>query len=109
MVTPKAPEDPVEGVTPGSPKIDGLPAPKHALDMLIGVLRNVDNPVNFPIEVRMNACTFFLQLQRHNTREALSHIQENVEPILKRLADDKQGDERLSKAAGAVLEGWKQA
>ena len=77
--------------------------------MLIGVLRNVDNPVNFPIEVRINACTFFLQLQRHNTREALAAVEEKVGPILKRLAGDKQGDERLSKAAEAVLDGWKQA
>lgn len=89
---------------------DGLPVPRHALDMLVFVLRNVENPVNFPIEVRVNTCTFFLQLQRYATGPALEKIRETVLPVVIQVAEDSadvEGEEKLVKAANQLIETWK--
>ncbi|KAJ3515802.1 hypothetical protein NLJ89_g1525 [Agrocybe chaxingu] len=90
---------------------DGLPVPRHALDMLVYVLRNVDNPVNFPIEVRVNTCTFFLQLQRHASNEASARVREEVMPVVQQVAEESQevgGEEKLVKAASMLLNSWTQ-
>ncbi|KAF8959042.1 hypothetical protein BDZ97DRAFT_2045486 [Flammula alnicola] len=95
--------------TPSS-RNDGLPVPRHALDMLIFVLRNVDNPVNFPVEVRVNTCTFFLQLQRHASGVSLAKIREAVIPVVQQVVEDSEdveGEEKLVKAANLLLESWK--
>ncbi|KDR81566.1 hypothetical protein GALMADRAFT_239590 [Galerina marginata CBS 339.88] len=94
--------------TPSS-RNDGLPVPRHALDMLVYVLRNVDNPVNFPMEVRLNTCTFFLQLQRHASVISLTRVREAVLPVVQQVAEDSreiEEEEKLAKAANLLLESW---
>lgn len=94
--------------TPSS-RNDGLPVPEHALDMLVGVLRNVDNPVNFPIELRVNTCTFFLQLQRYVSNKSLAPIREIVLPVLRQIAEDSQEveeEEKLTKVANLLITSW---
>ena len=89
---------------------DGLPTPRHALDMLVFVLRNVDNPVNFPIEVRINTCTFFLQLPRFAPAASLAKIWDAVVPVVQQVIEDSEGikeEEKLVKAANVLLENWK--
>lgn len=95
--------------TPSS-RNDGLPVPRHALDMLVFVLRNVDNPVNFPIEVQINTCTFFLQLQRNAPAGSLTKIRDAVIPVLQQVIEDSEGikeEEKLLKATKGLLENWK--
>ncbi|KAF8163260.1 hypothetical protein B0H34DRAFT_694710 [Crassisporium funariophilum] len=95
-----------------SSRNEGLLIPGRALDMLVSVLRNVDNPVNFPIEVRVNTCTFFLQLQRHTLNESLARIRETILPVVQQVAEDSQdaeGEERLAKAANSLLESLRRA
>ncbi|KAF9480122.1 hypothetical protein BDN70DRAFT_878010 [Pholiota conissans] len=97
--------------TPSS-RNDGLPVPRHALDMLIFVLRNVDNPVNFPIEVRINTCTFFSQLQRHVSAASLASIKDTVIPVVQQVIEDAEDvpeEEKLVKAANLLLENWKRS
>ncbi|KAF8797982.1 hypothetical protein BYT27DRAFT_7228589 [Phlegmacium glaucopus] len=94
--------------TPSS-RNDGLSVPESALDMLVNVLRNVDNPVNFPIELRVNICTFFLQLQRHASSESLAPIREIVLPVLQQIAEDSQEveeEEKLAKVANLLITSW---
>lgn len=93
--------------TPSS-RNDGLLVPRHALDMLVFALRNVDNPVNFPLEVRVNICTFFLQLQRYSSAH-LARVKDVVLPVVEQVAEDSEdvvGEEKLAKAAKLLFETW---
>ena len=88
---------------------DGSPAMQHALDMLVNVLRNVDNSINFPIEVRVNTCTFFLQLQKHVSSDSLAPVSEIVLPVLQQIIEDSQEvqeDEKLIKVANLLNTSW---
>ena len=92
-----------------SPRNDDLAGPEHALDMLVNVLRNVDNPVNFPIELRVNTCTFFLQLQRHASGDSLAPIREIILPVLQQIAEDSQEveeEEKLVKVVNQLITSW---
>lgn len=94
--------------TPSS-RDDSLPVPEHALDMLVSVLQNVDNPVSFPIELRVNTCTFFLQLQRFTSSDSLAPIREIVLPVLQQIVEDSQEieeEEKLVKVANALITSW---
>ena len=94
--------------TPSSPN-DGLPVLEHALDMLVSVLRNVDNSINFPIEVRVNTCTFFLQLQKHVSSDSLAPIREIVLPVIQQIIEDSQEvveNENLTKVANLLITSW---
>ncbi len=74
--------------------------------MLVFVLRNVDNPVNFPIEVRIN----FLQLPRFAPAASLAKIWDAVVPVVRQVIEDSEGikeEEKLVKAANVLLENWK--
>lgn len=97
--------------TPPTPSTlnDGLPVQEHALDMLVNVLRNVDNSINFPIEVRVNTCTFFLQLQKHVSSDSLAPVREIVLPVLQQIIEDSQEvqeDEKLIKVANLLNTSW---
>lgn len=97
--------------TPPTPSTlnDGIPVQEHALDMLVNVLRNVDNSINFPIEVRVNTCTFFLQLQKHVSSDSLVIIREIVLPVLRQIIEDSQEvqeDEKLIKVANLLIASW---
>ncbi|KAF9005608.1 hypothetical protein BDQ17DRAFT_1240132 [Cyathus striatus] len=88
-----------------------LPVPRHALDMVVFVLRNVDNPVNFPPEVRANVCAFLVQLGRHISGEELNRLKEAVQPVLERILDNHHNGQRkepelLIRAVKRVLESW---
>lgn len=84
-----------------------IPAPRHALDMLISVLRNVDNPVNYPIEVRMNTCSFFVQLAKHTSGPGLESVEDFVRPILEKTVESGEGKgEKLAPYAKRVLDSW---
>jgi len=77
--------------------------------MLLYALKNVDNPVNFPIEVRVNVCTFFLQLQRHASAESLAHVKAAALPVAEYVVEDLQeepSEEKLFKAATALVKSW---
>lgn len=69
--------------------------------MMIGVLKNVDNPVNFAAEVRMNACSLLIQLVKNNGAAEFATVKETLKPILDKLYDtlgDAQGREELLRA-----------
>jgi hypothetical protein len=87
-----------------------LPVPRHALDMLIFTLKNVDNPANFPVEVRVNVCSFFMQLGKHTSGEEFMRVKNAVRPVLEKLWEGSQGahgrEEMLTKAIKRVLDTW---
>jgi hypothetical protein len=88
---------------------DGPRVLENALDMLVSVLRNVDNSINFPIEVRVNTCTFFLQLQKHVSSDSLAPIRATVLPVLQQIIEDSQEvqeDEKLIKVANLLITNW---
>lgn len=78
--------------------------------MLIFVLKNVDNPVNFAVEVRTNTCIFFTQLVRQPAVVgALSKVRNVVLPVVKQVAEaaqDMKEEEKLYKAANTLIEAW---
>ncbi|KAG5646638.1 hypothetical protein DXG03_002628 [Asterophora parasitica] len=82
-----------------------LNVPRHPLDMLIFTLKNVDNPVNFPVEVRVNVCSFFAQLARHTAGENLDRVKAAVRPVLETILITGT-EEMLTKAAHRVLNTW---
>jgi len=98
---------PLVSTPPTPPSLsDGSPVLEHALDMLVSVLRNVDN---FPIEVRVNTCTFFLQLQKHVSSDSLAPLRETVLPALQQVIEDSQEvqeDEKLIKVANLLNTSW---
>jgi len=80
--------------------------------MLVYALKNIDNPVNFPIEVRVNACTFFLQLQKNVAAESLSRVKEVVLPVARQVIEysqDDPKDEKLFKATSLLVNTWTSA
>ncbi|KAJ6547514.1 hypothetical protein B0H19DRAFT_1166060 [Mycena capillaripes] len=89
-----------------------LPIPRNALDMLIAVLKNVDNPVNFQMEVRVNVCSFFVQLTKHTSGPELVRVKDSVRPVVENVSDNLQtasnkGDqEMLVKATKKLLDLW---
>ncbi|KAJ7685139.1 hypothetical protein DFH06DRAFT_1157579 [Mycena polygramma] len=89
-----------------------LPIPRNALDMLIAVLKNVDNPVNFQMEVRVNVCSFFAQLTKHTSGPELLRVKDSVRPIVENVAEDLQNApnkgelEMLVKATKKLLDLW---
>ena len=92
---------------------DGIPVQEHALNMLVNVLRNVDEwnkfslTINFPMEVRVNTCTFFLQLQKHVSSESLAPVRETVLPVLQQIIEDSEvQDEKLIKVANLLITSW---
>ena len=111
---PNSPVDPTSASTSsdfGSP-IASTPSdrvrlalPRHALDMLIFTLRNVDNPANFPVEVRVNVCSFFVQLCKHNSGEELLKVKDAVRPVVEKLVVEAK-EEMLAKAIKRVLVAW---
>jgi len=92
-------------VSPSSDADSASPqAPRHALDMLLLVLRNTDDSSNFPVEVRVNVCSFFYQLSKHIPAEELSDVKEVVRPVLESLVGNTE--EMLEKAIQRVLDSW---
>lgn len=83
-----------------------LNVPRHALDMLIFTLKNIDNPVNFPVEVRANVCSFFVQLARHTSGEELDKVKAAVRPVLESHLAAQIKDDMLEKAMQRVLDAW---
>ncbi|KAJ7156022.1 hypothetical protein C8R43DRAFT_922335 [Mycena crocata] len=86
-----------------------LPIPRNALDMLIAVLKNVDNPVNFQMEVRVNVCSFFAQLTRHTSGPELVRVKDSVRPVVETVSEKLKGapnEEMLVKATKKLLELW---
>ncbi|KAJ7470716.1 hypothetical protein FB451DRAFT_349529 [Mycena latifolia] len=87
-----------------------LPIPRNALDMLIAVLKNVDNPVNFQMEVRVNVCSFFAQLTRHTSGPELIRVKDSVRPVVENVSETLQNasnkEDMLVKATKKLLELW---
>ena len=87
-----------------------LPVPRHALDMLVFTLKNVDNPANFPVEIRVNVCSFLVQLGKHSSSDELTKVKATVQPVLEKLLEGLQGaqakEEMLAKAIKRVLDAW---
>ncbi|KAK0459680.1 uncharacterized protein EV420DRAFT_1269168 [Desarmillaria tabescens] len=87
-----------------------LPTPRSAAEMLVAVLRNFDNPVNFPVEVRINVCSLLWQVGRYKGGEDVAKLQAVVKPVLEQLVEDSptpQGKEAtLVNGAKKVLESW---
>ncbi|GLB34997.1 putative small GTPase mediated signal transduction [Lyophyllum shimeji] len=83
-----------------------LNTPRHPLDMLIFTLKNVDNPVNFPVEVRANVCSFFVQLSKHTSGEELDKVKATARPVLESLLAAPVKEDMLEKAMQRVLDGW---
>ncbi|KAF8636632.1 hypothetical protein AX17_003441 [Amanita inopinata Kibby_2008] len=100
-------------MTPSSRGGRGLPPVHSALEVLVFVLRNVDNPVNFPVEVRVNACSFLTQLNRNTGVEDMAKVKEAVLPELEKLAKGSANvlvapgmEEVLRKSVKKVLDSW---
>lgn len=78
--------------------------------MFIAVLKNVDNPINYQPEVRINVCSFFIQIGRNITGEEIEKIKETVRPVmekvLKTLKDATGKEEMLGNALKKVLDTW---
>ena len=94
--------------TPSS-RNDGSPVLEQALDMLVNVLRNVDNPINFPIELRVNTCTFFLQLQKYISSDSLAPIREIVLPVLQQIVEGSQEveeEDKLTRVVNLLITSW---
>lgn len=83
-----------------------LNSPRHPLDMLIFTLKNVDNPANFPTEVRANVCSFFTQLTKHTHGDKLEQVKEAVRPVLESLLVSSAVEERLGNALRRLYEAW---
>ncbi|KAJ3966937.1 hypothetical protein EV361DRAFT_933110 [Lentinula raphanica] len=101
----------VSSPTIATPSTRGrLPLPRTTLDMFIAVLKNVDNPVNFQPEVRINVCSLFIQLKRNASGEEFDKVKETVNPVLVQLLESLQDatgkEEMLSKAIKKVLDTW---
>ncbi|PFH54395.1 hypothetical protein AMATHDRAFT_186396 [Amanita thiersii Skay4041] len=99
--------------TPSSRGGTILPTPHSALEILVFVLRNVDNPVNFPPEVRVNVCSFLVQLNRNNTPEEMIRVKEVMRPVLERLVEGGPHvlvapgmEDVLKKSIRKVLDSW---
>jgi len=109
IATSSSVSDPTSSLPTPSSVNDGLPVPQNALDMLIYALRNVDNPVNFPIEVRVNVCTFLLQLQKNATPEGFGRVKRSALPVAQQVVDELQDEpqeEKLFKAASLLVKSW---
>ncbi|KAK2466957.1 hypothetical protein APHAL10511_001215 [Amanita phalloides] len=98
-----------------TPSVGGrtLPSSHSGLDILVFVLKNVDNPVNFPVEIRVNACAFLIQLGRNTTADEMSKVKDVVKPVLEKLvAADSHvlaapgKEDLLRKSAKKVLDAW---
>lgn len=92
--------------TPDRPR---LPVPRHAFEMLLFVLKNVDNPANYPVEVRVNVCSFLSQLSKHTSGEDLVKVKTAARPVLENVLANPgaQGkEELLEKAIKRLLEAW---
>ncbi|KAF5365667.1 hypothetical protein D9758_003317 [Tetrapyrgos nigripes] len=89
---------------------DRIPVPKTTLDVLISVLKNVDNPVNFQVEVRINSCSLFIQLGKNTSGEEYDKVKDTIRPVFENLLDglkDATGkDEMLAKSIQKTLETW---
>lgn len=88
------------------------PVARHGLEMLVNVLRNTENPVSYPSEIRANVCTFLVHLTRHATaKEKLQQVQDVIKPVLQKFQESQstsaQKEEMLSGAVDKVLDLWK--
>lgn len=87
-----------------------LPVPKTPLDMLIAALRNVDNPVNFQPEVRINVCSLFIQIGRNASGDEFTEVKATVKPVMEKVFEGLQNakgkEEVLGKAIKKVLDTW---
>ncbi|KIY69965.1 hypothetical protein CYLTODRAFT_392703 [Cylindrobasidium torrendii FP15055 ss-10] len=99
-------------VTPSSSTRGQLHLPETATDMLVAVLRNVDNPANFQVEVRVNVCSLLLQLEKQDLGAGLATVKRRVQPVLEQVVEDlkdvgSEGMEAtLAAAAREVMKGW---
>ncbi|KAJ7740657.1 hypothetical protein DFH07DRAFT_838644 [Mycena maculata] len=93
-------------VTTPSTSRGRLPIPRNALDMLIAALKNVDNPVNFQPEVRVNVCSFLAQLTRHTSGPELLRVKDSVRPVVENLSENLQKDDMLAKSTKKLLDLW---
>jgi hypothetical protein len=88
----------------------GFQPPQTCLDMLVNVMRNVDNPANFPPEVRINVCSLFIQLGRNGSSDELSRVKDTMRPVFEKVRSGLEGaqgkEETLVKSITKVLDAW---
>lgn len=101
----------VSSPTVATPSTRGrIPVPKTTLDVLISVLENVDNPVNFQVEVRINTCSLFVQLGKNSSGEEYDKVKDTIRPVFENLLEGLKEatgkDEMLAKAIKKALETW---
>lgn len=87
-----------------------LHTPRHALDMLIFVLRNVDNPANYQQEIRINVCALLLQLTKNTPEEDLAQLKgafrSTLEKLMNKLSSATDKDAMLRENIQKVLSAW---
>ncbi|KAF7779072.1 hypothetical protein Agabi119p4_3417 [Agaricus bisporus var. burnettii] len=87
-----------------------LHIPRHALDMLVFVLRNVDNPANYQQEIRINVCALLLQLTKNTPEEDLAQLKRAFRSPLEKLTNKLQSatdkDAMLRENVQKVLSAW---
>lgn len=87
-----------------------LHIPRHALDMLVFVLRNVDNPANYQQEIRINVCALLLQLTKNTPEEDLAQLKRAFRSTLEKLTNKLQSatdkDAMLRENVQKVLSAW---
>lgn len=88
----------------------GRSSQRSALQTLAAALRNLDNPTNYPVEVRVNVCSLLLQISRKGAGDELGKVKEVMRPVLESVAESVRSaagkDELLLKATRKVLELW---
>ncbi|KAG7092418.1 hypothetical protein E1B28_008774 [Marasmius oreades] len=88
-----------------------IPVKRTALDMMIAVIKNFHDPVNFQVEVRINVCSLLIQLGKNcSEEEGFNQVKGTMLPHLKELSEtlgDASGmDATLAKAVGRALKTW---
>ncbi|KAG6820603.1 hypothetical protein H0H93_014519 [Arthromyces matolae] len=113
------PESPIDSTSPPTTASDvstpgvssantraHLNIPHTPLDMLIFTLKNVDNPANFPVEVRSNVCSFLVQVSKHAPGDKLEHLKEAIHPVKESLLASPTTEEKLAHALRRLNEAW---
>jgi hypothetical protein len=95
----------VEPISPTVPSSGDAKPPVHALDALAAIFKNAGSPISYPVEIRMNICSLFTQLNKYGGEHPqLRMVKETIHPIaLENVGSD---DASLEKSVKKLLDTW---
>ncbi|TFK76491.1 hypothetical protein BDN72DRAFT_885218 [Pluteus cervinus] len=88
------------------------PTPWCTLDQIAVALDTSDDPGKYPVEIRMNICSFLLQLEKNAPKEQLSRTKAMLQPVVEETVENLQGQkldnkqEMLLTTAKKLLGQW---